>query len=193
MSRRVISFFSLCLGVALAVTPLLAAEETALEFRAVVAEASLIVRGRITDVRAMEVPDRGVETVATLAVDAVLKGTTDGFVSFRLPGGQIGRYRTVMEGAPTVAVNETAVIFLKRDPNNAWRPVGLGSGVFAVHADLASGQPVVYAPVLLNRTASAGPVVRGDARRQTLGVQDFESLVSVVVAGAAGLKSGAPR
>ncbi len=93
---------SLCVGLALGAAPLVASETTPLEFRAVVGEAALIVRGHVTDVRAVEVPDRGVETIATLAVDAVLKGETDGFVSFRLPGGQIGRYRTVMAGAPTV-------------------------------------------------------------------------------------------
>lgn len=190
MPRRIVS---LCVGLALGAAPLVASETTPLEFRAVVGEAALIVRGHVTDVRAVEVPDRGVETIATLAVDAVLKGETDGFVSFRLPGGQIGRYRTVMAGAPTVVVNETAIVFLKRDPGNAWRPVGLGAGLFAVQADPVSGQPVVNPPILLNRTASVGPIVRGDARRRTLLVQDFESLVRVIVVGAAGLKSGAPR
>ncbi len=66
-------------------------------------------------------------------------------------------------------------------------------GLFAVQADPVSGQPVVYPPILLNRTASVGPIVRGDARGRRCVVQDFESLVRVIVVGAAGLKSGGPR
>ena len=49
-------------------------------------ERGLIVRGRVTDVRAIEVP-AGVESVATFAVERVLKGPAGDFVSVRVPGG----------------------------------------------------------------------------------------------------------
>src|SRR6187399_151457 len=91
------------------------------EFKEIVAEAGLIVRGHVTDVRAVIRSDRGVESVATLAVDATLKGTPSEFVSLTVPGGTIGRYTTRMIGAPVLRVGQQAVFFLKRDPRNAWR------------------------------------------------------------------------
>ena len=60
------------------------------EFRAIVTDAALIVRGRVTDVRAVAVPGRGIESIATVAVEAVLKGTAESFVSVRVPGGTVG-------------------------------------------------------------------------------------------------------
>ena len=57
------------------------------EFREVVAEAGLIVRGRVTDVRSVDVPGRGVDSIATVAVENVIKGNPTQFVAVRVPGG----------------------------------------------------------------------------------------------------------
>jgi hypothetical protein len=156
------------------------------EFREVVADAGLIVRGMITDVRAVEVRDDGIDTIGTVAVESVLKGAADGFVSIRVPGGTIGRTRFVMVGAPVLTVNERAVFFLKRGTDNFWRPVGLTMGISRLQADAATRQWVVNAPLLAGRTASVGPVVRGDVRRKPMSVPDFEALVRLVAAGQAG-------
>jgi hypothetical protein len=155
-------------------------------FREVVADASLIVRGTVTDVRSFRAPGRGIESVATLAVQAVLKGEATAFVSVRVPGGTIGTRRFVMVGAPSFQTGEQAVVFLRRDGEGAWRPVGLSMGVIRVRADRASGRLAVAPPVVGGWTAAtAGPVVRGDARRQTMAVTEFESLVRLVAAGRA--------
>ena len=151
------------------------------EFREVVADAGLIVRGHLTDVRAIAAGG-GVETVGTIAIETVLKGQADGFVSMRVPGGVIDGRRFVMVGAPELRVGEQAVFFLRRGPDNLWRPVGLSMGVCAVHADSTTGRPVIDPPILAGRTATAGQrVTRGDPRRRPMSVQDFESLVQLVI------------
>jgi len=150
------------------------------EFREVVSDASTIVRGRVTDVRAVRSVAGDVESVVTIAVDAVLKGTADPFVAMRVPGGTIGRYRTVMSGAPVMRVGEQAVFFLKRGPGNAFWPVGLAQGVYRITA-VPGASATVAAPVLAGVTTNAvGSVVRGDARRKALPVSEFESLVKLV-------------
>lgn len=156
------------------------------EFREIVADATLIVRGTVTDVRVVRAAGRGLDSVATVAVDSVLKGEVDRFVSVRVPGGELGDRRFVMVGAPTFKVGQHTVLFLRRDAEGAWRPVGLGMGVYRVQAERGSGRPVVTPPVVGGWTAAvSGPVVRGDTRRVTVPVQDFESVVRLIVAGRA--------
>jgi len=166
----------LALGPAVGATVVLPAE-----FREIVADATLIVRGRVTEVRPVAVRGRGVESVGTVAVDAVLKGEAGAFVSVRVPGGTVGRYRFVMVGAPVLRPDETAVFFLKRGTDAGWRPVGLSAGIARVDVDPSSRRPVVRAPILLGTTASVGPLVRGDRRRGPLAVGDFDALVRLVV------------
>ena len=151
------------------------------EFKEIVADASLIVRGRVTDVRGVVTADRVTESIATIAVDRVLKGTASAFVSVLVPGGTIGRYRTMVVGAPVLKPGQQAVFFLKRDGRNNLRPVGLSMGIFQVRADEATGAAVVNPPISSGQTADVGPIVRGDARRKPMAVPSFESLVSVEI------------
>jgi len=151
------------------------------ELREVVTDAATMVRGRVTDVRAVRSPAGEVESIVTIAVESVLKGAADAFVSMRVPGGTIGRYRTVMTGAPVMRVGDRAVFFLKRGPGNAFWPVGLSQGIYRVTMSGSGG--MIAAPVVSGVTTNAsGPVVRGDARRKALPVAEFESLVRLVVA-----------
>ena len=185
-------------GLILTAGTLFASTFLSAEFREVVSEASTIVRGRVTDVRAVRAPAGNVESVVTIAVEASLKGSTESFVAMRIPGGTIGRYRTVMVGAPVMRVGEQAVFFLKRGPGNSLWPVGLGQGIYRVSfsagASAAGGTgaggtggggstvPMVHAPVLPGVTTNAvGAVVRGDARRKSLPLTEFESLVRLLL------------
>ena len=153
------------------------------EFKEIVSDAALIVRGRVTDVRGVVTQTRGVESIATVAVDLTLKGSAPEFISITVPGGTVGRFTTRMVGAPVLRAGQQAVFFVKRDDRNTWRPVGLSMGVVPVRGDAVTGAPVVAPPVVLGQTTDAGPVVRGDARRKTMGVASFESLVRLVMAG----------
>ena len=154
------------------------------EFREVVRDASLIVRGRVTDVRSVSVPGTGIESVATLAVESVVKGQASGFVYVRVPGGEVGRSRVVMVGAPTFRTGQRAVFFLRpTGTDSSYRPVGLTLGVYRVQPEPRTGRPVVAPPLVSGVTESrSGPAVRGDTRRRLMPVNDFESLVKLVMA-----------
>lgn len=163
-------------------SPLQASTLLPADFRTVVSDATVIVRGRVTDVRAVRSTLGEVETVATIAVEAVLKGEATSFVSMRVPGGTIGRYRTVMPGAPQVAVGEAGVYLLKRAPGGALWPVGLSAGIYRV--TVVGGRAVVAPPVVPGiTTTTTGVVTRGDARRRRLPLSEFESIVTLVVRG----------
>src|SRR5215471_10979385 len=102
MKKLALFLFFICIASAQAT------ELVPVSFREAVADATLIVRGHVTDVRGISLPT-GVESAVTVAVDSVLKGQADDFISVRVPGGTIGRYRYVFVGAPTFAVNDQAV------------------------------------------------------------------------------------
>lgn len=153
------------------------------DFKDIVVEATLIVRGHVTDVRGVVAASRDVESVATVAVDLTLKGEAADFLAVRLPGGTVGRYTTRLIGAPVLRRGEHAVFFLRRDRSNNWQPIGLSMGVFRLHADPESGRPVVHAPVVAGLTADLGPVRRGDPRRAPMPLASFESVVRLVLAG----------
>lgn len=173
-----------CVGLGLTQTTLTASTFLSAEFREIVSGSATVVRGRVTDVRALRSPSGEVESFVTIAVESVLKGSADAFVSMRVPGGVIGRYRTVMVGAPVMRTGEHAVFFLRRGAGNTFVPVGLAQGVYRVTT--TGGRAMISAPVLAGVTTNTtGPIVRGDARRKPLAVGEFESLVRLVVAGAA--------
>ena len=154
------------------------------DFRTVVNDASLIVRGRVTDVRSVQTPGIGVESIATIAVESVLKGQATGFVYVRVPGGIIGdrRYSTV--GSPAFRVGQRAILFLRPSPTDAsLRPIGLTMGVYPIQTNPATGKVTVEPPVLAGTTTNAtGAVVRGDRRRVATTVPEFESLVRLAMA-----------
>jgi hypothetical protein len=154
------------------------------DLRDVVAGATLIVRGHVTTVRAISSQLDGVETVATVAVDAVLKGSPQTFVDVHVPGGDMGRYRYTMTGAPTLRPDEQGFFFLQRLSDNTWHLVKLSAGVYLMHLD-SSGQMLVEPPVVPqpSRLGAAQPVVRGDTRRPPMTPDEFSSFVQLVIAG----------
>lgn len=168
------------------------------DFRTVVTEASLIVRGHVTDVRSVDTPGIGVESIATLAVESVLKGRASGFVYVRTPGGVIGNRVHNAIGAPAFRVGQRAVLFLRQSNlDTTFRPIGLTMGVYPIHVDPATGRVVVEPPVLAGLTTNAnGAVVRGDRRRVPTTVPEFESFVRLAMAtppGAAVNRGGGGR
>jgi hypothetical protein len=180
--RRTCLVVTIAIGFGLAADSLIASTFLSAEFKDVLSASSRIVRGRVNDVRAYRSASGDVESAVTIAVESTLKGSPESFVSMRLPGGTIGRYRTVMMGAPVMQVGERAVFFLKTAADNSLWPVGLAQGIYRV-SGAAGAVPLVYAPVVAGVTTNAtGIVVRGDARRKSLPVTEFESLVRLLLA-----------
>ncbi|MNC86826.1 hypothetical protein D3C83_25090 [compost metagenome] len=93
---------------------------------------------------------------------------------FRVPGGQIGRYRRVMVGAPEFRAGDEVVMFLDGRPPVVPTPFGLSQGVYRVRR--SGGSAVVTpAPVL-----GGGRIVRGDPARRPLSVDAFARQVRAV-------------
>ncbi len=144
-------------------------------------DALAIARGRVTALDTQWTEDRGtIETIVTLEVESYLKGSLGSTLRFRVPGGELGRFRSIVVGAPAFAVDQRVVVFLgARGPT-----VPYVLGMFRVaRADDNSGW-VVTSPVLLPSTASATRVVRGDPSRRSLTLADFEQTVRALAGGA---------
>jgi hypothetical protein len=140
--------------------------------------ARAIAVGRVVAVDARWADDRrSIDTLVTLDVAAYLKGTLGSPVQFRVPGGELGRYRSILIGAPEFAINQHVIVFLGARGPSVPYVLGLSQGVFRlVAARNGSGWLVTPPPVL---PAVAGParLVRGDAGRQPMPLADFERQV----------------
>lgn len=147
-------------------------------------DAVAIARGRVVDVRSQWTEDRGtVETIVTLAVESYLKGGLGATVRFKVPGGELGRYRTVIVGAPDFAVDQRVVVFLGAHGPTVPYIVGFNQGVFRViRSQDDSGWVVAPPPNVAGPTTVR--IVRGDPGRRVVPLADFEQQVRAL-AGAA--------
>jgi hypothetical protein len=138
------------------------------DFAEMVSASQVIVHGRIVAVRA-QAPGgrRTIETVMTVVVATPLKGESGSTVMFRVPGGQVGRYRRVMAGAPVFTEGEEVVLFLSGRAPAMPMPFGLHQGVYRVmrRAGRATVSPLV--------PDGAGRVVRGDPARRPIALDAF--------------------
>ena len=141
----------------------------------------VIVHGTVGDVRPQLALDRRrVDTFVSLDVSAYVKGNLGAELVFRVPGGQFGRYRTIVPGAPSFEPGDEVVLFLGTDGPSVPHIVGLSQGVFRVAADAQTGEKRVLTPPM--ETAPSAnerpqPVVRGDLNRRPMAVAQFLSAV----------------
>jgi len=150
------------------------------EFGQMARESELIVHGTVVGVQAQVVgPRRTIESVVTLQVADTLKGTPAAQTVFRVPGGRIGRLRSVMVGAPQFAAGDEVFLFLKGRAPAIAMPYGLSQGVFRV---ARSGGKAAVTPAVVTGT---GPVTRGDRSRRPLDPAAFASRVRQALDGAA--------
>jgi hypothetical protein len=113
----------------------------------------------------------------TVEAGDYLKGDLGPRVTFKVPGGQLGRYRTIFVGAPTFQSGDELVLFLKS--NGASYPfiTGLSQGLFRVVTDRTSGRRLVTPPAVVGKPGVDERVVRGDPARRPLPLDDFRALV----------------
>lgn len=146
------------------------------DFSDMVSASSLVVRGEVVDIRGQATGDRRtIETLVTIRVDDALKGRPGGTVVFRVPGGQVGRFRRVMVGAPVFGVGEAVIVFLRGAAPVIPAPYGLNQGVFRLVRD-AAGRVLVAPPDTAPGLAAAR-VVRGDSARAPIPVAAFAEAV----------------
>ena len=183
--RRILAIFVLLLcGPSLGATVLVPAE-----FREIVSGSQIIVYGRIADVHAEWSDDRrSIDTIVSLEAATYLKGGPGELVTFKVPGGQIGRYRNVMVGAPEFHAGEEAVLFLSARGPSVAHVFGLSQGVFRVRVDSRTGKRLVVPPVLMAAGDTAQPVTRGALNRRSLPLESFAATVRTAMAPARGAR-----
>lgn len=156
----------------------------AAEWSQLVEAAGVIVHGRIVAVQPrVAAGRRRVETLVTLEASTYLKGHWGSRVTFVVPGGRIGRYRTVVLDAPAFAAGEEVVLMLAAAGPSMPHVLGLSQGVFRVRADPASGEPRVSPAPLLGAGPGWSAVERGDPSRRQLTLAEFASQVQTVLEG----------
>ena len=169
--RRIFAFLIVlsCFAHSLDATVLLPAD-----FKDIVSGSQIIVYGRVVDVRAEWTPDRSqIESYVTLAPSSFYRGTPTESVTFRVPGGEVGRYKQITAGAPQFVLGEEAVVFLRANGPAVPNVFGLSQGVFRVRVDQRTGHRTVILPVLMVRGNSSERVTRGATTRQPVAIQAF--------------------
>ena len=147
-------------------------------------DARAIVRGRVAALDAQWTEDRGtIETIVTLEVERYIKGAFGPTLRFRVPGGDLGRFRSIVVGAPEFAVDERVVVFLGARGPSVPYVLGLSQGVFRVVRAGDNSGWFVKSPAMLP-AAGAVPIVRGDLSRSALPLDDFEQRVGALAGGA---------
>jgi hypothetical protein len=125
---------------------------------------------------------RAVETFVTIEATEYLKGSLGERVTVKVPGGQLGRYRTVFVGAPEFSEGDEVVLFLKSNGPSFPFIIGLSQGLFRVTAAPGSNERLVTPPALLAKAgADAEPIVRGDVSRRAVPIAAFRDLVRQVI------------
>jgi len=153
------------------------------DFTTVVAESVTIVHGRVVDVSSGLIgPRRTIESLVTVQVIESLKGasTADTTVTFRIPNGQVGRYRRVLIGAPEFARGEEVVVFLQGQTPAIPTLYGLSQGVYRVVRDARAAPVVIPAPVSAQGTG-VERVVRGDPVRRPMPIDAFVRRVHTIL------------
>jgi hypothetical protein len=153
------------------------------ELGELVRESQAIVHGRVAAVTAAWADGRRrIDSLVTVEVDEYLKGDLGERVTVRVPGGQIGRYRSVMVGAPSFAEGDEVVLILgARGPSYPY-VLGLSQGVFRVVEDPQTRARLVVPPPLV-AGAEVQPVKRGDGGRRPVPLERFTAEVRALVAG----------
>lgn len=154
------------------------------EFREIVSGSQIIVHGRISEVRPEWIDGRRrIESVITLQAASFYRGTSAQTITFRVPGGQIGRYKSVTVGAPEFNAGDEVVLFLKARGPSVPQVFGLNQGVFRVDVDQRTGRRTVTQPILMAKGVMAQRVVRGARDRQPLPLDQFATQIRSVLEG----------
>ena len=165
------------------------------EFTEIVGGSQIIAHARIIEVRPQWADGRRwVDTIVTAEVLAFLKGgtTSEDSISFKVPGGRIGRYRTLVVGAPVFTRGDEAILFLKRHDDELPDIFGLNQGVYRIRVDAVSGEKVVVPPPVMKLDDRPDPerVTRGALDRRPLGFAAFGARVRDVMAAKTAPKGG---
>lgn len=180
---RLLALIPLLLGLtsALSATVLIPSE-----FREIVSGSQIIVHGRVSSIHAEWTDDRRrIESVVTLEASSFFRGTAARAVTFRVPGGQIGRYKSITVGAPQFAAGDEVVLFLQARGPSVPQVFGFNQGVFRVRVDQRTGRRLVMQPIVTAKGPAPEPVIRGARDRRLLPLDQFAARIRTVLEGGA--------
>ena len=104
-----------------------------LSFERLIAEADVIARGRVDELKSRQDSDRrSFTTVVTVSVERQFKGPKISSLAIEQPGGSIGDLAQGVPGLPEFSSGESVIIFLKRQRRDVYRVVGGKQGKFIV-------------------------------------------------------------
>jgi hypothetical protein len=136
-----------------------------------VSSARLIVHGVVVGVRPQLAQDRRqIETLVSVDVSRYLKGDFGPEVTFRVPGGELGRFRTVIVGAPVFAPGDEVVVFLGARGPIVPYVLGLSQGLFRVRRQSGTDGGLVVPGI---PSEPAAPIARGSVGRQPVPLAQF--------------------
>jgi hypothetical protein len=150
------------------------------DLRDLAREARTIAHGTVSALEPRWTTDtRAIETLVTLEVTSYLKGPLTGVLRFRVPGGRIGRLRSVTIGAPQFVVGDEVVVFLGANGPSLPYILGLSQGLFRLVRQGAESM-VIPQPVLPATRATR--VVRGGSGRKAMPLEAFELRIRALAA-----------
>lgn len=166
--------------VLVSVMPLRATVVVPADLNELAVSASAIVYARITDVRALVSDDRlRVESLVTAEAIGYVKGNLGRTISFQVPGGTVGAYKTTMIGAPSFQAGEEVILFVGTGASVRPHLVGFSQGVYRVRVDERTGvRMVIPAPAFSTQTDT--PLKRGT--RPPMPLDEFAQRVREIVA-----------
>jgi hypothetical protein len=148
-----------------------------MSFSELVNESAAIVYGRVADVRGQWTENRrAIDSLVTVEVMTAFKGTPGSTMTFSVPGGQSGRFLSVMPGVPSFSRGDLIVVFLTARGARLPGPTGLSQGVFRAAPDQVTGTIVIAPPVVNAGTK----IVRGDPQRRPMSLTAFRDAVRAV-------------
>ncbi|MBI1872723.1 MAG: hypothetical protein HYZ58_04230 [Acidobacteria bacterium] len=151
------------------------------------AGAVAIFHGRVADVQPRWEPGRRrIESFVAIEVVDYLKGNLGPLVVIRVPGGELGPYRSIVVGAPTLTPGDEVILFVGANGPSYPYVLGLDQGVFRVVRTNARQPSMVLPPPVASRTNAPGRVVRGDPQRRPPTLEAFVSQVRALVEQVAG-------
>jgi hypothetical protein len=115
-----------------------------LSFDRLIAEADLIVRGRVDGLKSRQVPDRrSMITMVVISIEKQFKGPKVSSVTIEQPGGSMGDIAQGVPGLPQFSEGEDVVLFLKRQGGGTFQIVGGRQGKFIVKTQPTTNNLVV--------------------------------------------------
>jgi len=96
------------------------------------ARADSIVVGEVTDIACHEENKGNIYTLITLSVEQTVKGKSEGEVMIKVPGGEVGGNRLIVEDTPSFQLGERVMVFLKKGEDDKFSVVGGFQGKFSI-------------------------------------------------------------